>query len=183
MRHGVCLLADFSSSQKLLGLRHGGLDVDSLHVVPSLFKEGDQEVQGHVDVLSELLVIEVLSSDWDGEAGNLLKLELDGGLDTSDLVFKGIVMGNDGWEHLNSVKDWSQNDWDLLNQRVGGEEHGVFLGPLLNEFLVLVELLELIKGGHINVESGFLDFVSVLGISNEAQLHVWSDQVWKLDSS
>jgi hypothetical protein len=166
-----------------LGLGHSGLDVDSLHVVPSLLKEGDQEVQGHVDVLSEFFVIEVLSSDWDGEAGNFLKLELDGGLDTRDLVFKGIVMGNDGGEHLNSVKDWSQNDWDLLNQRVSGEEHGVFLGPLLDEFLVLVELLELIEGGHINVDSGFLDFVGVLGISNKAQFHVWSNHVWKLDGS
>jgi len=121
--------------------------------VPSFFQQRNQEIQSHVDVLSELLVIKIFSSNWNGKADNLLKLELDGRFDTFDLVLKGIVVGNDGWEHLNSVKDWSKNDWDLLDENVSGEEHGVLLSPLLDLLLVLVEFLEFIHGSDVNVES------------------------------
>ena len=100
--------------------------------MPSLLEEGDQKVKGHVDVLSELFVGKVLSSHGDGKAGNLLQLELNGRLDAIDLNHEGLVVRHNGGEHLNSVKDWSKDDWDLLDEDISGEEHGVLLGPLLD---------------------------------------------------
>ena len=35
---------------------HGGLDVETLHVLPVLLQQGDQEVHGEMDVLDELLL-------------------------------------------------------------------------------------------------------------------------------
>jgi len=90
---------------------------------------------------------------------------------------------NLGWESVNSVKNWSNNDWHLLEDRVGGEEHSVLLGPLLDEFLVLVELLEGIEGGDIALNVVLLDFELVLGIGDEADLEGWSWDIWESDGS
>ena len=45
-------------------------------------------------------------------------------------------------EHTNPVEDGSEDSGDLLNQGIGGKEHGVLLSPLLDELLILVEILE-----------------------------------------
>lgn len=45
------------STKDSVGLRHGGLNVDSLEVLPALLQEGDQEVEGHVNVLSNLFFV------------------------------------------------------------------------------------------------------------------------------
>ena len=55
----------------------GGFDVESSHVLPALLQEGDQEVDTHVNVLSELLFSEGEGSDGSTHAKNLLKLESD----------------------------------------------------------------------------------------------------------
>lgn len=36
------------NSVQAVGLAHGGLDVEGLHVLPVLLKQGDQEVDGHL---------------------------------------------------------------------------------------------------------------------------------------
>ena len=46
------------SSEKGYSFTHGGLDVNGLEVVPSLLEHGDQEVEGHHDVLLEFFIIE-----------------------------------------------------------------------------------------------------------------------------
>ena len=51
-------------------------------------------------------------------------------------------MGDNLWEHTDSVEDGSQDSWDFLDEGIGGEEYGVLLGPVLNGFLFLVEFLE-----------------------------------------
>ena len=170
-------------SQNSDGFAHGGLDVDTLDVVPLLLEEGSKEIEGHNEVLSQFFVGHLFVSGGDVKAGDLLQLPLDGSSHIIDLLLELLVMGDWSWESSNSVKDWSKNGWDLLDEGVGSEEEGEFLGPLLDKLLVLVELLELVKGGDLDIETGFLGFIGVLLISNEADLEVWSWDVSKLDGS
>jgi len=70
-------------------------------------------------------------------------------------------MGDDLGEHVNSVKDGSNNDWDLLEDGVRSKKEGVLLGPLLNELLLLVELLKVLKINNININVGLGNLVLV----------------------
>jgi hypothetical protein len=155
-----------TSSQDLDGLAHGGLDVDLLDVLPLLLEQGSQEIQGHNDVLSDFLVVHGLVGDSDVKVSNLLQLPLDGSLDVIDLLLEWFVMGDWLWELTDSVKNWSKYDWDFLNERIGGEEKGELLSPLLNQLLVLVELLELIKSDDLDVNFVGLDLIEMLLIGN-----------------
>ena len=57
----------------------------------------------------------------------------------------------------------------------------VLLGPLLDEFLVLVEFLKVIKSGDFNIEVLSSDFISVFLIGDQTDFHLWSWNVWKSD--
>lgn len=176
-----CLEPD--CSQKLDGLTHGGLNVDSLEVLPSLLEEGDQEVEAHHEVGDELFVSHILTSGADTHVGDLSELELDGTTDVLDLENDGRVLVDHSGEHLNSVKNGSNDDGDLLEDGVGGNEEGVLLGPLLDEFLVLVELLEGIEIGDIDVDSLFLALDLMLLISDDADLEVGAGEVGESDGT
>merc|ERR1712216_982531 len=121
--------------------------------MPSLLQQGSQEVGRHDDILSEFLVSHTFVSDGDVQVGNLLELPLNGGSDITELLLKRLVVGNWLWELTDSVKNWTQNLWDLLDKGISGKKEIVFLGPLLDEFLVLVEFLQVVKGGDIDVET------------------------------
>ena len=92
-------------------------------------------------------------------------------------------MGDDLGEHVNSVKDGSNNDWDLLEDGVRSKKEGVLLGPLLNELLLLVELLKVLKINNININVGLGNLVLVLLISDNADLESGTGVVGKSDSS
>lgn len=77
---------------------HGRLDGQGAHVLPALLQQGDQVVDGQHDVGDELILGHADVSDSDTHAENLLQLELDGGLDLSDLAREILVVGNWGWE-------------------------------------------------------------------------------------
>jgi len=159
-------------SQKLDGLRHGALDVDGLAVVPALLEEGNQEVQGHHDIHTELIVTHGGRSDGGGKAGNLLKLPLDGGTDVLDLAEEGLVVGDDLGEHLDSVKNRSDDDWHLLEDGVRSDQEGVLLGPALDQLFLLVELLEVLKINNIDINAELGNLVLVFLIGDNADLEV-----------
>ena len=171
------------STEELVGLAHGGLDVDTLEVVPSLLEEGSQEVDTHADVLSELFLSHLLVADGDCEAGDLLELELDGGTGVIDLSLQVFVVSNDLREHTDSVKNGSKDGGDLLDEGVRSEEHSVLLGPLLDELLVLVEGLEEIEVNSVNLDALSLNDVEMLSVSDEADLEAWSGDVGEADGS
>ena len=104
------------STEELEGLAHGGLDVDRLEIVPSLLEERGEEVDAHADVLSELLLSHLLVADADGEAGDLLELELDGSAGVVDLGSQVLVVSDDLGEHTNTVEDGSEDGGDLLDE-------------------------------------------------------------------
>ena len=70
----------------------------TLHVLPVLLQQRDQEVHGEMDVLDELLLSHPDVADSHGEAENLLHLELDGGLEVKDLGVKVIRVRHQGGE-------------------------------------------------------------------------------------
>ena len=109
-------------SQNVDRLTHGSLDVNTLEIVPSLFQQGCQEVESHDDVLSELLIVHTLVTDGNIHASDLLELPLNGSSDIIELLGKRLSMGDWLWESTDSVNNWSKNDWDLLDERIGGEE-------------------------------------------------------------
>lgn len=170
-------------SQEFDGVTHGSLDVDGLHVVPSLFEERDQEVKAHHDVLAELIIGHVLSAGADTHAGDLSELELHGCAEILHGKDELLVVGDGNRELLDSVKNGSANDGNLLDHGIGGNEGVVLLGPLLDDLLVLVVLLELIEGGDIDVETVFLGFNLVLLIGDHADLEVGAGDVGKSDGS
>ena len=113
-------------SQKLDGSGHGGLDVDRLDVVPALLEERGQEIEGHHDVLLELVIGHIGAADGGGEAGDLLELELDGRTGVDDLGSERLLTDN-GRESVDSREDGSDDDGDLLEDGVRSEQDGVKL--------------------------------------------------------
>lgn len=68
------------STEDSVRLRHGGLDVNSLEVLPALLQKRDQEVKRHVNILSDLFFSQGIGSNGGSETDDLLKLESDGRL-------------------------------------------------------------------------------------------------------
>ena len=155
----------------------------TLEVVPSLLEERCEEVDTHADVLSEFLLSHLLVADGDGEAGDLLKLELDGGTGIVDLGSQVLVVSDDLGEHTDSVENGSEDGGDLLDEGVRSEEHGVLLGPLLDELLVLVEGLQEIEVNCVNLDVLGLNNVEMLGVSDQADLEAGSGDVGEADGS
>ena len=77
---------------------HGGLDVETLHVLPVLLEQRHQEVHGQVDILHELLLAHLHITHGDAEAENLLHLELDGGLQVQGLGLQVVAVSDQGRE-------------------------------------------------------------------------------------
>ena len=69
-----------------LRLAHGGLDVEGLDVLPVLLEEGDEEVDGNLDVSVNLVLGHLNVGHSDTEGKDLLELELDGTTDGVDLL-------------------------------------------------------------------------------------------------
>ena len=59
-------------------LAHGGVKVERLDILPALLKEGNEEVDAHVNVLSQVFGVHFNISDWGGHVQDFLKLEPDG---------------------------------------------------------------------------------------------------------
>jgi hypothetical protein len=161
---------------------HGSLDGQATNVLPALLEEGDEVVDGQHDVGDQLVLGHADVADGDTHAENLLKLELDGGLDLGDLALEILVVGDWGWELAScgclSVRfwglrgglrgrhtlgeTWTQETWDLLDQGVGSDESIVLASELLDQLLVLVELLQVIGGHGVNTTVlGTIDIVLV----------------------
>ena len=92
-------------------------------------------------------------------------------------------MRNDLGEHVDSVKNWTDDDGNLLEDGVRGKKEGVLLGPVLDELLFFVELLEVFKVNNIDVDLVLEDLVLVLFVGDDADLKVGAGVVGKSDSS
>lgn len=155
--------------------------MNRLNVLPSLFEERDQEVDSQEDVLSELVFSHLLVSNGNSHAGDFLQLELDVGTSIVDLVLERLSMGAHLREHTNTGKNGSEDLRDLLHEDISGQENVVLFGPLLDGFLLLVELLETFEIDGVDVET--LCQLDVLGISDQTDLELGSGDVGQSDGA
>jgi len=77
---------------------HGGLDMKTLHVLPVLLQQRDQEVHCQMDVLSKLLLVHIDMANRNIETQNLLHLEFDGWFQVHYLGLQVICVGDKGWK-------------------------------------------------------------------------------------
>merc|ERR1719188_2431010 len=100
---------------KSLDWTHGGLDVETLDILPVLLQQGNQEVHGQVDVLDKFFLGHSNVANSNTEAQDFLHLELDGGLQIQSLLLQVVIVGHQGWELTSLVQSWTQQSWDLLD--------------------------------------------------------------------
>jgi len=166
-----------------LGRRHGSLDGQASNVLPALLEKRDKVVDGQHNVTDEVVFGHVDVADSDTHAENLLQLELDGGLDVGDLGAEILGVRDGGRELASCVvcqfvlcywrrtmalpaltlgETRTQETRDLLDERVGSDEGIVLLSELLDELLVLVQLLQVVRGHGIDTKVlGTIDIVLV----------------------
>lgn len=131
-----------------MNLSHSRLDVESADVLPALLEEGNQKVDGQNDVSTELLVLHANVSDGDTEAENLLKLELNGGLELNELGLElglatrsergreengttnldVLLVGQGGGEHTHLVELGTQQTRDLTDEGLRSQETIILVG-------------------------------------------------------
>lgn len=148
-----------------LGGRHGSLDDKAANVLPALLQEGDEVVDGQHQVTNELLSLHTDVTNGNTEAENLLKLELDGGLDVVDLVLHVLGVGDGGGELAGLGQTGTKETGNLLDQSLGSKEGIVLASKLLDELLVLVQLLQVV-GGH-GIETVVLGTVEIVLVTND----------------
>jgi len=151
-----------------LGLAHGGLDVQRLDVLPVLLEQGHEEVDGQVEVLDQLILAHSHVTDGNGQAEDLLHLELDGALEFGNLVHHVFRVGEQSGEFTRLGKTGTQQSGDLPDERLGSHESVVRLGKLPHQLLVLVQLLQVFHGHERDVVG--LGLVAMLGVSEDAHL-------------
>ena len=109
-----------------------GFDVKSPDILPSLFQERDQEIDAHVNVLSELFFSKGESSNGSTHAKDLLQLESDGGFQFFNLLSNVFRFSDRDWELVDLVEDVTSELWDLLDDRLRSDELVIWLSPLFD---------------------------------------------------
>jgi hypothetical protein len=165
----------------LLNFAHGGLHVEGLHIVPVLLEEGDEEVDGHNGVLSELIRSHTDMTNSDTHAEDLLELEFDLGLDVVDLLLNVVIVTEGGGEFTGLVETRPKESGDLRDQSLRSDEGIKLAGELLDGLRVLVELLEILN--RFERETELLGDLAMSGITKNADLHSGSRDVRKLDGT
>jgi hypothetical protein len=122
---------------------HGSLDGQATNVLPALLQQGHEVVDSQHDVTDQLILSHADIADGDTHAENLLKLELDCGLDIGDLVGEILSVGDWGWEFASLGETGSEETRNLLDEGVGRDEGIVLACELLDQLLVLVTVRDM----------------------------------------
>jgi len=155
--------------------------MQSLNILPSLLQQGHQEIDGHVDVLSEFFFSHGGDTDGGTHTEDLLQLESDGGFNFLELFFDLFVFTDSDGELADLVEGVTHKLGDLLHQGFGGEEDIERLSPLLDQFLILVELLGTIDIDATNID--LLGLVAMDGSTDKTDLSVGGGDVGESDRS
>ena len=94
-----------------------GFNMKSPDILPSFLEKGDQEVDAHINVLSELLFSEGEGSDGSTHAEDFLQLESDGRFQFLNFISNVFGFGDRDWELVDLVEDVTSELWDLLDNR------------------------------------------------------------------
>ena len=101
----------------------------------------------------------------------LLHLEFDGTLQVFDLFIKVVSVSKQRREFASFVKTRSQKPGNLLDKRLGSQKCIVLLGELLDKFLLLVQLFQVV-GAHVG-NTRFLSLITMLLITKDADGEFW----------
>jgi len=160
---------------------HSGLDGEDTDVLPAPLEEGDEEVDGTLDVGLDLLLSKRDVADSDTEAESLLHLELDLALELEDLGLHVVAVLDDSGELTSTVETGTEDLGDLTEDRVRGKEGVVLLGKTLVLLLVLADLLEVVDAHAGNAES--LGLVEVNLVTKNANLDARTAGIGKTDNT
>merc|ERR1739845_204971 len=149
--------------------------------LPLFLEERDQEVNAHVDVLDQLIVVHVHITDGNSQAQDLLHLELDGGLHLSNLGVHVIASRQNTWKLTRLVQAWSQQSRNLSDQSVRSQESVVLFSELLHQLLVLIKLLQIIDGHAWDVE--LVGLIDMRLVTQNANSELWLGNVWQFHGS
>jgi len=155
--------------------------VERPDVLPLLLQQGNQEIDAHVDVLDQLIVVHLDVTDGNSQAQNLLHLELDGGFHLTDFGGHVVSGGQNTWKFTGFVQTWSQKSWNLSDQSIGSQESVVLFSQFLDEFLVLVQLFQVFDG-HV-WDAGLDGFINMRLVTENADGKFWLGGVWELDGT
>ncbi|GFE52956.1 patatin-like phospholipase domain-containing protein 3 isoform X1, putative [Babesia ovis] len=162
-------------------LTHRTLDGKTANVVPVLLKETDQVVNGKNNVCPELFVGHLNVTNGNTHAKHLLQLELNTGLDLPNLFLHVVIVCELGREFTSLVKSGTEEPRNLGKKGLGGEESTVFVGKLLDQSLVPVELLESLQVNEVNAQA--LGLVTVHLVTENTDLHALTWNVLQYNSS
>ena len=128
-------------------------------------------IDNQVNVLHQLVFVHFEVSDGKDQAQNLLHAEFDGTLHVFDLFIKVVSVSKQRREFASFVKTRSQKPGNLLDKRLGSQKCIVLLGELLDKFLLLVQLLQVV-GAHVG-NTRFLSLITMLLITKDADGEFW----------
>ena len=157
---------------------HGRLDVQGTDVLPILLQQRNKEVDAERDVRDQLILGHVDVPDRDSQTKNLLHLELDGCLHFLDLSSHGLAVSQHRWKLSSFVQTWTDDTRNLLDERIRRQERIVLLRQLLDEFFILVQLLE--SFGIHTFDVVGLGFIAMLLITEDADGHLGARDVTQL---
>merc|ERR1719326_1556401 len=160
---------------------HSGFNMKRSNVLPLFLQQGNQEIDGHVDVLDQLIVVHVDITDGDGQAQNFFHLEFDGLFHFFDFGDHIVSLSQNTWKLTGFVQTWSQQSRNLSDQSIGSQESVVFFGELFDELFILIEFFQVIDRNMWDVEFG--GFIDVGLVTEDANGEFWSGGVWQLDGT
>lgn len=184
-----CAAAHLKSAQQVhnlvqaLGRRHRSLDSQAAYILPSLLQERHKVVDSQHDVGDQLVLGHANIPDSNTHAQDLLQLELDGRFDFVDLAAQIFVVGDRRREftscaaislcaesrdvqYLTLGETRTQETGDLLDESVRSNEGIVLASKLLDQLLVLVELLQIVRRHGIN--STVLGTINIVLVTEDA---------------
>ncbi len=143
--------------------------MESSNILPSFFHQGDQEIDRHGKILSNVIFSCLDGSDGSTQASCFLWLELDSVFQLVNLGGNLLSFGQSYREETHLDKHITEKLGGLLSNWITGEKDIIFLGPLFNLGLIFIESFEPINinVGNI-VSSGLFD---VGGISKNTDLN------------
>jgi len=149
--------------------------------LPSLLQERNKVVDSQHDVRDQLVLSHANVSDSDTHTQDLLQLELDGRLDFVDLAAQILVVGDWGGEFTSLGKTGTQETGDLLDKSVGSDESIVLACELLDQLLVLVELLEIVR--RHGIDTTVFGTINIMLVTENADAHSRAGNDWETNGS
>lgn len=138
-------------------------------ILPALLQQRNQIVDSQHDVGDEFVLGHAHVADSHAQTQHLLQLELDGALDLGELGAQVVGVGDRGGELAGLGQTRTEQTGDLFDEGVGGDEGVVLAGQLLDQLLVLVQLLQVVRRHGVDAE--VLGPVQVVLVAEDADGH------------